>query len=56
MSKRNPWINKELINMRRVSDTNRIAVNKSLLDEREYKINNNKTRKLAQERHKILWT
>ena len=37
---------KELNNMRKVRDKNRIKVNKGLLDEKEYKIHKNKTRKL----------
>ena len=48
-SKQNPWMTKELNNMRKVRDKNRIKVNKGLLDEKEYKIHKNKTRKLIRE-------
>ena len=48
-SKQNPWMTKELNKMRNTRDKNRQKVNKGLLDEKEYKKQKNKTRKMIRE-------
>ena len=43
-SKQRPWMTKELNNMRKTTDRNKIKVTKGILDEKEYKEHKNKTR------------
>jgi hypothetical protein len=52
-SKQNPWMTKEINKMRITRDENRKKVNQGLLDEKEYKEQKNKTRKMIRNREKI---
>ena len=45
-SKQNPWMTKELNNMRKTRDRNKIKVTQGILDEKEYKKHKNKTRQM----------
>ena len=55
-SKQSPWMTKELNKMRKVRDTNRIKVNKGLLDEKEYKRHKNKLRKMMRQAQESYYT